>query len=113
MQIQSNSAFTSGVNLIQSGQALVDHAAAQIAKSSVPSDDTGSNSVSTSTGDSSAKSQSSNQQVERLHSVDRSQQTDLATNAVELSLGKIQAEMGVKVAKASDEVLGTLIDTHA
>ena len=32
-------------------------------------------------------------------------------NIVELSQGKIQAELGVKVAKASDEVLGTIIDT--
>lgn len=103
MQISTNNAFTSGVNLIQAGQARVDQAATQIANSS----------VSSSTSDSSAKSQSSNQQVERLHSVDRSQQTDLATSAVELSLGKIQAELGVKVAKASDEMLGTLIDTHA
>jgi len=109
MQVSNTSAFTSGVNLIQSGLARVDQAATQIAKSSVTSDD----SVSTSTGGSSAKSQSSNQQVERLHSVDRSQQTDLANSAVELSLGKIQAELGVKVEKASDEVLGTLIDTHA
>lgn len=32
---------------------------------------------------------------------------------VDLTLGKLQAELGVKVAKASDEVLGTLIDTYA
>lgn len=114
MQISTNSAFTSGLNLIQSGQARVDQAATQIAKSSVSSDDgADKTSVSTSAGGSSAHSQSSNQQVERLHSVDRSQQTDLATSAVQLSLGKIQAELGVKVAKASDEMLGTLIDTHA
>ncbi|MEB0092034.1 pyrroloquinoline quinone biosynthesis protein PqqE [Pseudomonas sp. CCI1.2] len=111
MQISSNSAFVSGVTLIQAGLARLDHAATQIADASVSNDS--SSSVSTSTGDSSAKSQSSNQQVERLHSVDRSQQTDLAGSAVELSLAKIQSELGVKVAKASDEVLGTLIDTHA
>jgi hypothetical protein len=32
---------------------------------------------------------------------------------VEMSQGKIQAELGVKIAKASDEMLGTLIDTFA
>jgi hypothetical protein len=30
-----------------------------------------------------------------------------------MAQGKIQAELGVKVAKAADEVLGTLIDTYA
>lgn len=29
------------------------------------------------------------------------------------ALGKHQVELGVKVAKASDEMLGTLIDTYA
>ncbi|MBP5100246.1 pyrroloquinoline quinone biosynthesis protein PqqE, partial [Pseudomonas protegens] len=45
--------------------------------------------------------------------VDRSQESDLASSMVEMSMGKIQAELGVNVAKASDEVLGTLIDTYA
>jgi len=45
-------------------------------------------------------------QVDRLRS-------DLASNVVEMAQGKIQAELGVKVAKAADEVLGTLIDTYA
>ncbi|NBA96358.1 pyrroloquinoline quinone biosynthesis protein PqqE [Pseudomonas sp. R5(2019)] len=36
-----------------------------------------------------------------------------ATSAVELSLGKAQVELGGKLAKASDEMLGTLIDTYA
>ncbi|MDY7562225.1 pyrroloquinoline quinone biosynthesis protein PqqE [Pseudomonas sp. 10B1] len=112
MQISSNSAFSSSISLVQAGLARVDQAAVQIANASVSSD-ASNGSVSTSTGDASARSQSSNQQVERLHSVDRSQQTDLATSAVELSLAKIQAELGVKVAKASDEMLGTFIDTHA
>jgi hypothetical protein len=30
-----------------------------------------------------------------------------------MSMGKVQTELGVKVAKASDEMLGTLIDTYA
>ena len=32
---------------------------------------------------------------------------------VEMAQGKFQVELGVKVAKASDEMLGTLIDTYA
>jgi hypothetical protein len=98
MEISGNTAFYSGLSSIQAGQARVDQAASQIAQNGV---------------ETSANNQSSNYQADRLHSVDRSRQTDLATNAVELSMGKIQAELGVKVAKASDEVLGTLIDTHA
>jgi hypothetical protein len=96
MQIPSS--FTSGLSSIQAGQTQVNQAASMIANNSL---------------DTSAKSQSSNDQVNRLHSIDRSQQTDLATNAVQLELGKIQVQAGVKVEKASDEVLGTLIDTHA
>jgi hypothetical protein len=45
--------------------------------------------------------------------VDRAQQSDLASNMVEMAQGKFQAELGVKVAKASDEMLGTIIDTFA
>jgi hypothetical protein len=96
--MQISSSFTSGLSSIQAGQTLVNQAASSIANNSL---------------DTPAKSQSSNDQVNRLHSVDRSQQTDLATNAVQLELGKIQVQAGVKVEKASDEVLGTLIDTHA
>lgn len=96
MQIPSS--FTSGLSSIQAGQTQVNQAASMIANNSL---------------DTPAKSQSSNDQVNRLHSVDRSQQTDLATSAVQLELGKIQIQAGVKVEKASDEVLGTLIDTHA
>lgn len=96
--MQISSSFNSGLSSIQAGQARVDQAGSMIANNAM---------------DTSAKSQSSNDQVNRLHSVDRSQQTDLATNAVELTLGKIQVQAGVKVEKASDEMLGTLIDTHA
>jgi len=96
--MQISSSFNSGLSSIQAGQTRVDQAASMIANNSV---------------NTSAKSQSSNDQVNRLHSVDRSQQTDLATSAVELALGKLQVQAGVKVEKASDEVLGTLIDTHA
>ena len=98
MEISGSSAFYAGLGAIQAGQQRVDQAASQIANTTV---------------ERSVTSQSSDYQAERLRSVDRSQQLDLATTTVEQTLGKHQVELGVKVAKASDEMLGTLIDTYA
>lgn len=98
MEISGNTAFYAGLSSIQSGQNRVDEAASQIANNTI---------------ERSVTSQSSEVQVNRLRGVDRAQESDLASNIVELSQGKIQAELGVKVAKASDEVLGTIIDTFA
>ncbi|MDI2592375.1 pyrroloquinoline quinone biosynthesis protein PqqE [Pseudomonas sp. N3-W] len=98
MEISGNTAFYAGLSTIQTGQNRVDQAASQIANTTI---------------DRSEKSQSSDAQVDRLRSVDRSQQSDLASNAVEMTQGKFQVELGAKVAKASDEMLGTLIDTYA
>lgn len=98
MEISGNTAFYAGLSSIQSGQNRVDQAASQIASQTV---------------ERAVTSQSSPTQVNRLLAVDRSQQSDLESNMVDLTLGKLQAELGVKVAKASDEVLGTLIDTYA
>ena len=98
MEITGSSAYYAGLSAIQTGQNRVDQAASQIANTTV---------------ERAATSQSSDYQAERLRSVDRSQQMDLATSTVELALGKHQVELGVKVAKASDEMLGTLIDTYA
>jgi len=98
MEISGNTAFYAGLSTVQTGQNRVDQAASQIANTTI---------------ERSVASQSSEVQVERLRSVDRSQQSDLASNMVEMAMGKVQAELGVKVAKAVDEVLGTLIDTYA
>jgi len=98
MEITGSSAYYAGLSAIQTGQNRVDQAAGQIANT---------------TAERTATSQSSDFQAERLRAVDRSQQMDLATSTVELALGKHQVELGVKVAKASDEMLGTLIDTYA
>ncbi|MCI9876223.1 MULTISPECIES: pyrroloquinoline quinone biosynthesis protein PqqE [Pseudomonas] len=98
MEISGNTAFYAGLSSIQSGQNRVDQAASQIANNTI---------------ERSVTSQSSEVQVNRLRGLDRAQESDLASNIVELSQGKIQAELGVKVAKASDEVLGTIIDTFA
>ncbi|SDS09492.1 MULTISPECIES: pyrroloquinoline quinone biosynthesis protein PqqE [Pseudomonas] len=98
MEISGSTAFYAGLSSIQSGQNRVDQAASQIANNTI---------------ERSVTSQSSEVQVDRLRGVDRAQQSDLASNMVEMSQGKIQAELGVKVAKASDEMLGTIIDTFA
>ncbi|WP_449106473.1 pyrroloquinoline quinone biosynthesis protein PqqE [Pseudomonas mohnii] len=98
MEISGSTAFYAGLSTIQTGQNRVDQAASQIANTTI---------------ERSVTSQSSEAQVDRLRSVDRSQQSDLASNVVELSQGKFQVELGVRVAKASDEMLGTLIDTFA
>jgi len=98
MEISGNTAFYAGLSSIQSGQNRVDQAASQIANNTI---------------ERSVTSQSSEVQIDRLRGVDRAQQSDLASNMVEMSQGKIQAELGVKVAKASDEMLGTIIDTFA
>jgi hypothetical protein len=98
MQVSGSSAYYAGLSSIQTGLARADQAASQIA----------SNAVERST-----TNQSTVPQADRLFAVDRSQQHDLASSSVELSQAKIQVEAGVKVAKASDEMLGTLIDTYA
>lgn len=98
MEISGSTAFYAGLSTIQTGQNRVDQAASQIANSTI---------------ERSVTSQSSEAQVDRLRSVDRSQLSDLASNVVELSQGKFQVELGARVAKASDEMLGTLIDTFA
>jgi len=98
MEISGNTAFYAGLSTIQTGQNRVGQAAGQIANNTI---------------ERSVTSQSSEAQADRLRSVDRSQQSDLASNMVEMAQGKFQVELGAKVAKASDEVLGTLIDTFA
>ncbi|WP_456022954.1 pyrroloquinoline quinone biosynthesis protein PqqE [Pseudomonas protegens] len=98
MEISGNTAFYAGLSSIQSGQNRVDQAASQIANNTI---------------ERSVTSQSSEAQIDRLRGVDRSQQMDLGSDMVQMAQGKFQVELGVKVAKASDEVLGTIIDTFA
>ena len=98
MEISGSTAYYPGLSAIQTGQNRVDQAASQIANTTV---------------ERSATSQSSDYQAERLRSVDRSQQMDLATSTVQMAVGKTEVELGAKVAKASDEMLGRFIDTYA
>jgi hypothetical protein len=98
MQISLNNTLYPGLGAIQVGQSRVDQAATQLASPAT---------------EVAGRSQSSDFQLENLRSVDRSQRSDLATNVVELTQGKVQVQAGVAFAKASDEALGTLIDTYA
>jgi len=38
---------------------------------------------------------------------------DMATSIVQQAVGKTEVELGAKVVKASDEMLGRIIDTYA
>ena len=98
MEISGNTAFYAGLSSIHSGQNRVDQAASQIANTTI---------------ERSVTSQSSEAQVDRLRGVDRSQQMDLGSDMVQMAQGKFQVDLGAKVVKASDEVLGTIIDTFA
>lgn len=98
MQITLNNTLYPGLSAMQVGQDRVDQAATQLASPGT---------------EVAGRSQSSDFQLERLRSVDRPQRSDMATNVVELTQGRIQVQLGAKVEKASDEALGTLIDTYA
>ncbi|NWD25066.1 pyrroloquinoline quinone biosynthesis protein PqqE [Pseudomonas yamanorum] len=93
MEISGSSAFYSGLSAIQTGQNRVDQAAGKIA--------------------SAATTQPSDAQNDRLRAAAANQASNSASNMVEMAQGKFQFELGAKVAKASDEMLGTLIDTYA
>ncbi|HEX8593202.1 MAG TPA: pyrroloquinoline quinone biosynthesis protein PqqE [Pseudomonas sp.] len=98
MQISMNNTLYPGLSAMEVGQSRVDQAATQIASSNI---------------EVSGRSQSSDFQLENLRSVDRAQRNDMATNIVELDSAKFQFQAGAAVQKASDEMLGTLIDTYA
>ncbi|NWL23153.1 pyrroloquinoline quinone biosynthesis protein PqqE [Pseudomonas umsongensis] len=98
MEISGNTAFYAGLSTVQAGQDRIDQAAGNIANATI---------------ERSVSSQSSEAQVDRLRSVDRSRQSDLVSHEIEMAQGRFQVELGAKVAKASDEMLGTLIDTYA
>ncbi|WPP00331.1 pyrroloquinoline quinone biosynthesis protein PqqE [Pseudomonas sp. HR96] len=91
MQITSNAAYYSGLSAIQAGLNLVDKAASSVASQQVSE---------------SVTNQSTDQQAQRLYSVDKSQQQDLATGVVQMVQGKLQADAG-------SAVLGSLVNTFA
>ena len=97
MEVSGSSAYYAGLSSVQAGQNRLNQTANAIATTSV---------------ERSATSQSTDVQAQRLRAVDRSQQ-DLAGSMIDLAYSKLQMEAGVKVEKASDQALGTMIDTFA
>ena len=98
MEISGSTAFYAGLSSIQAGQNCVDQAGGHIANATV---------------ERSVASQSSDTQVNRMRAVDRSQLSDIASDVADLSVGKAQVELGAKVVRTADEMVGTLIDTYA
>lgn len=98
MEISGSTAFYAGLSTIQTGQNRVDQAGGHIANNTV---------------ERSVSSQSSDTQVNRMRAVDRSQLSDIASDVADLSVGKAQVELGAKVVRTADEMVGTLIDTYA
>ena len=98
MEISGSTAFYAGLSTIQTGQNRVDQTAGHIANNTI---------------ERSVSSQSSDTQVNRMRAVDRSQLSDIASDVADLSVGKAQVELGAKVVRTADEMVGTLIDTYA
>lgn len=96
--MQISSSLTSGLSVIQAAATRFDNAATQVAGI---------------TNHSSALTQSTGFQAQRLNAVDASQQTSLAAATVGMTQAALQVEAGAKVEKASDRALGTMIDTYA
>jgi hypothetical protein len=89
----SRSAFSSAISTMQSGQRRVDQAAADIASQTLPSQ--------------LFKAQPA------PNTAEQAPRPDLNESLVGLHEGLQQVQVGSKVAKSADEVLGTLIDTRA
>ncbi len=79
----SNSLFSYGVTAINAGQQRVEQAAGRIAGASVPDNS------------------------------DAPSSAELALQLVELQQGRYDAQIGSRLVRSADEVLGTLIDTRA
>lgn len=92
MQISAtSSAFSSGLNSVQSGQQRVNRAAGEIASISVE--------------------KPAKQAAGPVDS--QAQPLDLAGSLVDLQIGKQQVQAGAEVIKSADDALGTLLDLHA
>ena len=89
MQI-SPSAFSSGINTIQSGQRRVEQAAGEIASAPV-------------------EAQATNAPANQSSAA----RSDIADNMVDMRVGQYEAQAGARVVQTADRVLGTLIDVTA
>ncbi|UTW06353.1 hypothetical protein [Pseudomonas benzenivorans] len=89
----SGSAFSAGIGTIQSGQRRVEQAAAEIAGAALPAPQ--------------------QQPVDGVSAAGASAPADLSESLVALRVGQHEAQVGARLVKTADEVLGTLIDTKA
>ena len=89
----SASAFSAGISTLQSGQRRVDQAAAQIAGAALPAPQPA--------------------RVDGAPEATASAPADLSESLVALRVGQHEAQVGARLVKTADEVLGTLIDTTA
>jgi flagellar hook protein FlgE len=99
MEISGN-AFRSGISTIQSGQRRVDQAAAEIAGNSVA-------------GPQQPAQTPAPNQVNQAPETSGQNRADLTESMVALRVGQNEAQVGARVVRTADEVLGTLIDTKA
>lgn len=86
MDVTSASLMGQGLSAYQTGQRQIDTAGAAIANNSLPSPN--------------------NSQVV-------SDRQDMTDNLVQLKVGEVNAQAGVRVMETADQVLGTLIDVQA
>ncbi|WPC04757.1 hypothetical protein SBP02_18680 [Pseudomonas benzenivorans] len=95
MEISAHNAFSAGIGTIQAGQRRVDQAATQIAEASL------------------ATSQPQQDRVDATSEAGARAPADLAESLVALRVGQHEAQLGARLVKTADEVLGTLLDTQA
>ncbi|TWH76291.1 hypothetical protein LX59_01214 [Azomonas agilis] len=86
MELTSVSLMGQGLSAYQSGQRQIDTAGTAIANNSLPSPD---------------------------NSLVVAERQDITDSLVQLKVGEINAQAGVKVMETADQVLGTLIDVQA
>ncbi|WP_439859996.1 hypothetical protein [Pseudomonas sp. MBLB4136] len=91
----SGSAFSAGISTIQSGQRRIDQAATEIA------------------GAAFAAPPPQQSRVDATPESRADAPADLSESLVALRVGQHEAQVGARLVKTADEVLGTLIDTKA
>ena len=94
-------AFSSGLSSLQSGQRRVDQAAGEIARASLPAAPPTAG-IKPPAADSAAAMVAG-----------RPEAQELTSSLVALKVGKVEAQLGVKLIETADQVLGTLFDSRA
>jgi len=93
-------AMSSGLSTLQSGQLRVDQAAGDIARASLPAAPAAAG-INPPAADAAAMV------------AGRPEAQELTSSLVALNVGKVEAQLGVKLIQTADQVLGTLFDSRA